>query len=312
MDGVLVIDKPLGLTSFDVVARVRRLLGEKRVGHAGTLDPLATGVLVVCLGEATKLVPVLMDADKDYRATARLGVTTDTDDADPQARVLSQAEPAALLALREPLLREALAAQVGWTLQRPPRFSALKSGGQRLYDLSRKAQEGRGALSEADIEAQLDEKQRRVHIAAITVEEVRLDPAAGPPEVTFTVRCGKGTYIRSIARDLGEALGVGAHLSALRRLRVGRFEVAQAVPLAELTSASPRFGLGEAVAHLPSVTADATLAKRVRDGQSGAVSEVARDLPAGAATAVVLGPEGKLLALLERSEGRFRIARGFA
>ena len=166
------VDKPTGLTSFDVVARVRRALHEKRVGHAGTLDPEATGVLVICLGEATKLVPYLMDADKEYLATARLGVCTNTDDAAPESEIVSQAPESALLALTESSIAAALNLQVGSISQKPPRFSALKIDGQRLYD---KARAVRTEEDAAALEAELQTKTRTVEIHGISIVSISLD-----------------------------------------------------------------------------------------------------------------------------------------
>ncbi len=366
MDALLVIDKPLHMTSFDVVARVRRLTGERRIGHAGTLDPLASGVLVLCLGEATKLVPYLMDADKEYLATARLGLATDTDDADPQAGVLSAARPSQLAALTESQIRAALASQVGWVQQRPPRFSALKIDGQRLYDKARKARAktadggpdtagdplaeraAQAAQEAADaIEQATAQKTRPVRIDEIVIESLRLWPTdSGPgddapvtrdqqlPEVVFRVRCGKGTYVRSLARDLGEALGVGAHLSSLRRLRVGRFDLQGAVPPEEARRA-PTHDLLAAVAHLPQLHLSADEAQRLRWGQPAVLRDLApriRDClqpmlasqPDRASLAVAaIDPRGQLLAILspahatgdedgsDLARASFQIARGF-
>ena len=301
MDGIVVVDKPLGLTSFDVVARVRRALLEKRVGHAGTLDPLATGVLLVCVGAATKVVPYLMDADKEYRATCQLGVTTDTDDADPQAKVLFRAEPAALRALPEAAIRDALSKMVGEIVQQAPRFSALKHEGQRLYDLARDSRE-------SDAPAPFIDKARRIRIDAIDIEDI--DLGSETPTVNFRVRCGKGTYIRAIARDLGEALGVGGHLTALRRLRVGGFDLSAAVPPEpEALRAGRLFSPGEALSHLPQARVNELLARRLRQGQPSALAELAGSGP----LLTVLDPAGQLVAIVEKdaASGRFRIARGF-
>lgn len=358
MDALLVIDKPLGLTSFDVVAKVRRLLGERRIGHAGTLDPLASGVLLLCLGEMTKLVPYLMDADKEYLATARLGVATDTDDADPKAQVLFRAEDSALCALREADIRAHLASMVGDLPQRPPRFSALKIDGKRLYAQARKARDDRadrlGAVSQTSpeapspdsaaddaIEAATAQKTRIVHIADISVESILLRSASDPPgvlpEVTFRVRCGKGTYIRSLARDLGEALGVGAHLSSLRRLRVGPFDLRGAVS-PDQAMHGPRYGLRDAVAHLPQLVLSDADAHRVRCGQPAVLHELAPRLstlpgpqmPDAAIAVAALDAQGSLVAILQPAASldsanakviqgttattaqRWQIARGFA
>lgn len=308
MDAVIVVDKPLGLTSFDVVARVRRAFAEKRVGHAGTLDPLASGVLVVCLGATTKLVPYLMDAEKVYRATARLGIATDTDDADPQARVLFRADAAALAALKGDEIAAALREMVGRISQRPPRFSALKQAGQRLYDIAR-AERSSGELSDG---ASLLEKQRTVRIDAIDIESIQLGGDA--PTVTFVVRCGKGTYIRALARDLGEKLGVGGHLSALRRLRVGPFEAADAAaPEPEELLRARRYTPPEALAHLPQALVEEPLARRLRQGQRTALAELCPGPGEQQSPLIVLDPDGVLVAIVEKTapDSGWRIARGF-
>lgn len=310
LDAVVVVDKPLGWTSFDVVARTRRALGERRVGHAGTLDPLATGVLVVCLGAATKAVPYLMSADKLYRATARLGVATDTDDADPKGRVLFRADAAALAALRGEQIAVELRAMVGDISQRPPRFSALKHEGQRLYTLARAAEP-----DDAELEQQLQAKERQVRVDAIEVEDMEL--LGDSPSVTFTVRCGKGTYIRSLARDLGERLGVGAHLTALRRLRVGPFDARDAVaPTPESLPLARRFTLTEALSHLPQARVEAPLAQRLRQGQVTALAELRAAFsaqPDEEAPLTVIDPAGALVAIVDRGQPNqsWRIARGF-
>lgn len=308
MNGILVIDKPVGPTSFDMVARVRRAAGEKRVGHAGTLDPLASGVLVLCLGEATKLVPYLMDADKEYLATMCLGSATDTDDADPKGKVIFRADPAVLAKVTEDHVRRALASQVGQIVQRPPTYSALKVGGERLYDLAR------NALTQPEEEASVKEaaqaKARPVQIDQIVLHQICL------PEVVFQVRCGKGTYIRSIARDVGEALGVGGHLTALRRLRVGTLDLAKATPLLAAPDrfASPQqiLSMEEALQHLPQVSVSEQQAARLRNGQKGVLAEIAallslREAPYG----VVLDPKGRLAALLAPCATGLEIGRVF-
>lgn len=341
MHGVLVVDKPEGCTSFDVVARARRALrlarsGPIRIGHAGTLDPMATGVLLVCVGEATKLVPYLMDADKEYRATARLGVATDTDDAAPGSRVIGRAPAAALSAITDDAVTAALASQIGLIRQRPPLFSALKSDGERLYDLARKAREDGDpdGAAEARAQATAQAKERLVRVDAITCESIRL-PAGGLggedslPEVTFSVRCGKGTYIRAIARDLGERLGVFAHLSSLRRLRIGRFGIEQAVTLDELMDGRARLlDLALAAGHLPALRASEESCRRLQMGQRAELAALTERLdelvapsPPGssgvaaapvAVPVAVFDPAGALIAVLERGpDGAWRIGRGF-
>ncbi len=203
--GVLVVDKPSGPTSHDVVERVRRALGQRRVGHTGTLDPFATGVLAACVGQATRLARFLGGGDKVYRATARLGFATSTDDL--------QGEPLGAARAVEVTLADvarACAAFVGDIEQVPPMFSAKHVGGQRLYDLARRG-------------ADVPRRPSRVSVMAFEALALRGD------EVDLFVRCGTGTYVRALARDLGQALGVGAHLTALRRTQSGAFGLEQAL-----------------------------------------------------------------------------------
>lgn len=215
MDGILVIDKPSGWTSQDVVAKIRGLTRQRRVGHAGTLDPMATGVLVVCMGRATRVSEYLMASDKTYRAVVRLGIETDTYDADGQ--VVAQRE---VQVMRADLDR-ALAGLTGAIDQVPPMYSAIKLEGKPLYKLARKGIE-------------VERAPRRITIHEIAVR------AWEPPDATLDVRCSPGTYIRSIAHDLGQALpgSCGAHLVALTRLASGSFSVEEAVPLAAFQAAA--------------------------------------------------------------------------
>ena len=208
--GVLLVDKPQGLTSHDVVDRVRRLYRTRRVGHAGTLDPMATGLLIVLVGKATKASDQLMAQDKEYLGEATLGVATDTQDAEGEAL---ETNPVAALA--EAQVRAALAAMRGEQLQVPPMHSAKKVGGKKLYELARKG-----------VEVAREPR-------AIRVDEFEL-LSWQSPKIGFRVRCTKGTYVRTLAHDLGRRLGPGAHLSMLRRTRSGALEVAQARTLLQL------------------------------------------------------------------------------
>ena len=214
ISGILLIDKPEGLSSFDVVRRVRRALRERKVGHLGTLDPFATGLLPLCLGEATKLVPYLLPEAKTYRAAIMLGAATDTQDL--TGRVVSRTEtwPS------PEQVYQAAARFVGEIQQVPPMHSALHYQGERLYKLARRGET-------------VDLPPRPVTIYRLEVEEVDL------PRVTITVRCSQGTYIRTLAADLGAVLGCGGHLTALRRLEVGPFKVEDALNLAALEEAAP-------------------------------------------------------------------------
>jgi tRNA pseudouridine55 synthase len=213
--GILLIDKPAGLTSFEVVRRARRALQVKKIGHLGTLDPFATGLLPLCIMEATKLVPFLMPEPKTYRAELKLGVETTTQDLTGEVVATSERLPA------PEEVWEAAARLVGEIEQIPPMYSARHFQGERLYRLAR-----RGEVVEV--------KPRKVVIHRLVVEEVAL------PRVTLTVECSPGTYIRTLAADLGAALGCGAHLTALRRLAVGPFQVDQALSLEALAECSPQ------------------------------------------------------------------------
>src|SRR3954447_7456527 len=197
LHGFLNLDKPVGLTSHDVVARVRRIVGQKRVGHGGTLDPAASGVLPVGLGEATRLLEYLVDGRKRYQAVVELGRTTTTDDAEGDTVLLRPIPD-----VDEAVLRTMLASLTGTIEQVPPMYSALLVEGRRLYDLARKG-------------VTLDLEARSVEIDQIDLVQWER------PRLTIDVICGKGTYIRALARDLGEQLGCGAHLCALRRTAVG-------------------------------------------------------------------------------------------
>jgi tRNA pseudouridine55 synthase len=213
--GILVAAKPRGVTSFDVVAAVRRALGVRRVGHAGTLDPDGVGVLPVLIGEATKLMPYLVDQDKEYRVTVRFGVTTDTLDA--SGRVLTTAE---VTGLDRATLETVAARFIGRIQQTPPMYSAVHHEGRRLYQLARRGLE-------------VERTPRKVVVHAITVE------AVGDDTATLRVVCGKGTYVRVLVADVGAALGVGAVVSALERTRVGPFALASAVSWDEIRSSPP-------------------------------------------------------------------------
>ncbi|MFK7800798.1 MAG: tRNA pseudouridine(55) synthase TruB [Anaerolineae bacterium] len=230
LEGILNIDKPAGMTSHDVVARVRRAAGMRRVGHSGTLDPMATGVLVVCLGRATRLVEYLVGRPKTYFGTVRLGQTTDSYDAD--GKILSEKEVPELTAdIIESLLEQFR----GDILQIPPMVSAIKKDGKKLYELAR---EGKT----------VDRPPRPVTIYQLDLLKVE------SPEITLRIQCSAGTYIRSIAYDLGELLGCGGHLSSLRREQVGEFGLDTAVPLDSLTAENINLHLQRpelAVSHLP-------------------------------------------------------------
>ncbi len=230
MNGILAIDKPRGLTSHDVVARVRRIFGQRRVGHAGTLDPMATGVLLVCLGEATRLSEALMEGRKWYLARVSFGVRTDTDDAEGTA--IATAVPR----FSEADLVEALGRQVGGLRQVPPSYAAIKRGVVPAYRQARAGQV-----------VELESRPVTVFALALLARANSVEPVDGSLGIAradLLICCSKGTYIRSIARDLGDDLGCGAHLSGLRRLASGGFSTRDCVSLARLAD----LGSGEPAA----------------------------------------------------------------
>jgi tRNA pseudouridine55 synthase len=287
MDGFLVIDKPAGITSHDVVARVRRVLNQKKVGHTGTLDPFATGVLPVALGDATKVISYLDESVKEYRAIMRLGITTDTQDC--TGKVLQQSDSEKVT---ETLVLEAFANFTGTISQIPPMFSAIKQGGVPLYKLARLGEE-------------VERAARQICIHTLSLNHYQL------PYVTFTVRCSRGTYVRTLANDIGDALGCGAHLVELRRLRSGSFAEEMAIPLEQLQKLSLDGHLPEvlitplrALSHLPCVPLTDSGAKNVGFGRSPSEGDYAtlpegRLLPEQTACLVY---EGNLLAIASISQ----------
>jgi tRNA pseudouridine55 synthase len=280
--GVLVLDKIAGVTSFDAVAVVRRRLGIRRVGHAGTLDPDATGVLPMLLGEATKLMAYLADQDKEYVTTLRLGVTTDTGDA--TGRVLAES---AVSGVDRERVEQACRPFIGRIKQVPPMYSAVHHAGRRLYELARAGQE---VVREA----------REVVIHAIEVEEVV------PPHVRLRVVCGKGTYLRALAADLGVALGCGASVDRLARTRVGPFTLDDAVPWAALQADSAAAlwarvrSADSALAGWPAIRLDARAAARFEHGQS---VETAPPRTSCGSLVRVHTADGRLLGIGEVVEG---------
>jgi tRNA pseudouridine55 synthase len=294
--GWIVLDKPVGMTSTHAVSIVKRLTQAKRAGHAGTLDPLASGCLPVALGEATKTVPFVMDGRKLYRFTVRWGEERDTDDA--EGRVVETSEsrptPAAIRAL--------LPAYTGLILQVPPRFSAIKVAGERAYDLARDGE--------------------TVDLAARPVEIARLELAAipDPDHAVLEAECGKGTYVRSLARDMGRSLGCFGHVSGLRRVSVGPFGEETMISLEELEALCHRAAAGEAsladlilpvetaLDDIPALAVGRVDAARLQRGQ--AVIMRGRDAP------IFRGPvyvtvAGQLLALAETDHGEIVPKRVF-
>jgi tRNA pseudouridine55 synthase len=299
MHGYIVVDKPAGMTSHDVVARVRRILKMKKVGHTGTLDPFATGVLPVALGEGTKAIPFLDEGVKEYRAVMKLGVVTDTDDVD--GTVIAE-HP--LNGINETMIRETAAAFTGTINQIPPMFSALKRNGVPLYKLARKGEE-------------VEREPRQVTLSSLFIDRIEL------PVVAFTVRCSRGTYVRAVARDMGERLGCGAHLTELRRTASGPFTLGQALTLEQLAAEAASedeiagfIPLAAALSHLVSVPLTAEGTHGVRCGKVPVIGYYENPLPPlGSGERLLLTRDGKVVAVAEAvQEGgdeKLRLLRGF-
>lgn len=259
MDGIIVIDKPAGITSHDVVARVRRILKTKRVGHTGTLDPFATGVMVILVGQATRLARFLDKDEKEYEAVVQFGSETDTGD----ITGLRTAE----CGLRTEEL-EARVAAIGWedvfskfrgeVMQVPPMYSAKKIGGKKLYELARKGQE----VEREEVPVTI----RKLEL--LESEKIR-DPQSA---IRIRTVCSAGTYVRTLAEDIGRAVGVGAHLTGLQRTRAGIFDISRAVTLEDLDSmpdpSAALVPMTEAVAHLPEIILNEDRAAKTRNGLS--------------------------------------------
>jgi len=291
ISGILNVNKPSGMTSHDVVDRVRRILRQRRVGHAGTLDPLATGVLLVCVGQATRLAEYLVDTTKVYRARLRLGLTTDTHDA--EGKVVAEAPVQAT----EEEVRRVLANFLGSLEQVPPMYSALKHQGTPLYKLARQSIE-------------VEREPRRVEIHELLLEDW------SPPQLTIRIACSSGTYIRALARDLGQALGCGAHVAALTRLACGPFTLEEAISLEELAQAAGEGRLEEvmhppdaAVADWPPLILDEEAAWHIAHGQPVTGTAIGES-----EWARVYSLKGEFLALArwDRAKGRWQPHKVFA
>jgi tRNA pseudouridine55 synthase len=295
INGWIVLDKPAGMTSTQAVGKVRWLFQAQKAGHAGTLDPLATGILPIALGEATKTVPYAVDGQKSYRFSVRWGAETDTDDAEGQ--VVERSDDAPSRAAIEALLPSFH----GEIMQTPPAFSAIKIDGQRAYDLARQGE--------------------AVQLEARPVQIDRLDLVGMPDPLTsvFEAECGRGTYVRAIARDIGRKLGCFGHVIALRRTRVGPFREAQAVTLSELEDAAGLEDGGieiktmlqpveSALAELLEVIVSQSDAARLARGQT--VLLRGRDAPIMSGEAFALS-KGTLIALCEIERGELRPLRVF-
>jgi tRNA pseudouridine55 synthase len=292
MHGLLLIDKPSGLSSHDVVRQVRRLFKTRKVGHAGTLDPLATGVLPVAIGEGTKLLQFLLAEEKAYRATMRLGVTTDT--LDSEGAELTRVDiPLDVTANLPTLLKKFM----GEIEQIPPMYSALKRNGVPLYKLARAGQV-------------VEREARRVTIKRLELLDTQL------PDLTIEVECTKGTYIRSLCADLGEALGCGGHVIALRRLRTGQYPIERCVPLDQLgdlddlVRTSAFMSVDEALSDYPAAELVEEAANRLNNGISPEVAELTNQLSVSAGDLVRLVFAGRLMAMARYAPERQNAKRG--
>jgi tRNA pseudouridine55 synthase len=277
--GLLILDKPVGPTSHAMVSLVRRGTGIRKVGHAGTLDPRASGVLVLCLGAATRLSEFLSGTSKEYEAVIRFGASTRTFDTDGEITRSTGESPTR----RE--VEAALPRFLGEILQNPPPFSAIKVQGRKAYEMAR-----------AGREVQLE--PRTIHISRLDIH------AYNPPDLSLAVDCSAGTYIRSLAHDLGEAVGTGAHLAALKRTRAGPFRIQEAIPLPmlEVGFLTQKWEqhvrpASDALPDLPVVQVGEDDIERIRFGHALAASPPADGL------AKAVGPDGELLAILEAADG---------
>jgi tRNA pseudouridine55 synthase len=304
--GLVIVDKPGGMTSHDVVARIRRLAGTRRVGHAGTLDPMATGVLVVGVEKATRLLGYLTLTEKEYAATIRLGQSTSTDDA--EGEIIGATTDVSALALTQEQLATAVAGLTGEIQQVPPAVSAIKVDGQRAYRLTRA-----GAAPEL--------KPRPVTVYEFAITAVR--SVGGFLDVDATVRCSSGTYIRALARDLGTIVGTGGHLTRLRRTRVGGYGLDQAHTLEQLAERLEVLPLAQAAAAaFPGRDLTADEARRLAHGgrlaalsppetepgseaEPGSETEPGSKAEAGIPTAAY-APDGTLVALVTEESGQAR------
>jgi tRNA pseudouridine55 synthase len=272
IDGILNLNKPPGPTSHDVVAKIRRITHQRRVGHAGTLDPMATGVLIICLGRATRMAEYLMDSRKIYRARVRLGVATNTYDA--EGKVVDEAP----VTVGREDVEAALEDFRGEILQVPPMYSALKHDGEPLYRLAR-----RGVT--------VDRPPRPVEIHRLEMTDWT------PPELTLELTCSRGTYVRSLAHDLGQALGCGGHLAGLLRIASGEFHVKDAIPVDDVTAERlPELvlPLDAALRGHPALHLDAEATRAIRSGLPiPATSRAGEE-----ALARAYGPEGTFLAVV--------------
>ncbi|MEZ4599257.1 MAG: tRNA pseudouridine(55) synthase TruB [Syntrophotaleaceae bacterium] len=292
MNGLLLIDKPEGLTSHDVVRTVRRACRTRRVGHAGTLDPMATGLLTVAVGEATRIVEFLMEGEKTYRASLLLGVETDTQDSSGQVTARQDR-----VECDETTIRRVMDSFIGEQQQIPPMYSALKKNGVALHRLARQ-----GLVVERE---------------ARTIKIGRMEPIEiAPPRISFEVDCSKGTYVRTLCHDLGHKLGTFAHMTSLRRIRSGSFHVKDAVSLELIAQAAPEsiepylLPLAEGLRDYSACRLSADAVRKLRHGIPPQISEIFSPTPLREGEIVVLKEQDRALAIGCYAPGRQREQRG--
>ncbi len=288
MNGIIIIDKPLGRTSHDMVYEMRKVTGIKKIGHTGTLDPMATGVLPVCIGSATKMADMLTLSDKSYIAELVLGRTTDTQDAD--GKVLTECE----VNCSEEEIRCAVNSFVGEIEQVPPMYSAIKQNGKKLYELARQGIE-------------VERKPRKVTINSINILEISGE------RVKIDVSCSKGTYIRTLCEDIGKKLGVGAYMNTLRRTRTGQFTIEESHTLSEIKELKENGGIESIIipadrmfAEYPSVMLNPKQVKSVTNG----VAMTYREGQEGQ-TYRVYDNENKFLCISRITDGRLKLIKSF-
>ncbi|MFH0793613.1 MAG: tRNA pseudouridine(55) synthase TruB [bacterium] len=292
LNGVLLIDKPRGWTSHDAVAKVRGLTGERRVGHTGTLDPMATGLLVLCVGRATRVAQFLEGLDKVYFAEITFGIATDTYDAD--GREVSRAQ---FLAVNEAEVRSALEKFIGPQQQTPPPYSAIKVKGKKLYEYARAGEK-------------VETKPRRVIFHSIEI--LSFDS----PRLTVRAKVSSGTYVRSFAHDLGQRLGCGAHLSALRREAIGHFSLDRATPLSDFENnpsllPAKLLSLAQALSHLPQIIVSPEMARLLANGRPLDSSQISANLPTSDPDQFILALDeaGREVAVLQRTPANHTILK---
>lgn len=280
-NGIVLLDKPRGMTSHDVVNRMRRVAGMRQVGHIGTLDPMADGLLIVCVGPATRISRFLVGHDKVYQGTITFGAISSTYDA--EGDITAQDRP---VPTDPDLLREAMQRQVGERIQLPPAYSAIKVKGKKLYEYARNGEP-------------VPQKPRNVHI--MRFDMMKFDP----PNLEFEARVGSGTYIRSMAHDLGIDLGCGAYLSQLRRTKIGHFSIDQAVPLETLVREpdllpAHLLTLTEALSHLPKITINPNIEEEILHGRPFTTQDILEfdGLLSPDQPALVLSPSGRALSVV--------------